>query len=335
MKTYRGRFAQVCDADNLRRACEAAARGKRHQPEVAGFLFHRDWRLRRLQMLLQTQVYRPLPGRLQLIRDPKPRAIVITPFENRVVQHALCDVLEPLLSRHYIHDTYACLKGRGTHRAVLRLKHFMQTHRYVLQLDLKKYFLSIPRERLMQTLERQVPDAPLLALIRRIIEQQPWLYDDASVRLHLGDPAFQSAPGCGLAIGHLTSQVFSNFYLNSLDHFIKRELKIGGYIRYMDDLTVLGNSRAQLHQWTREIRAFVTERLGLRLNEQRIRIHPCTAKVLFLGYRVGREGIGPGKRLLGRLRRLVQRSVWRPLSPHRLLRLKHSLTAYRGLLLPV
>lgn len=332
MRPYRHLFQQICSSDNLDRACDAAAKGKRYKKEVAAFLFQREFLLRQLQRELREQRYVPRNEKLLLVMDPKPRAILVAPFQNRVVHHAVCDIVEPLLARSYIYDTWACLKGRGTVRALLRLRQFMNQHRFALKLDIHKYFLSIPHQGLLAELERRLADPPLLALLRTLVTHGPRPYMSPEVQAHLKDPDFVPEEGRGVAIGHLTSQVFGNFYLSRLDHHIKRVLKVGAYLRYMDDMVLLSDSRAQLRQWTREIQGYLRDELGLKLREDRTRLMACTGRVSFLGFRVGRTEQVPGRRLLGRVRRLLKRAAGGPYSPHALLQFQQRLVAYRGLL---
>lgn len=204
----------------------------------------------------------------------------------------------------------------------------MRCNRYVMQLDLRKYFASISHVRLLDLLERKFPDGEFLWLCETLLSAHEGLYQRPEVLAHLGDPTFEARLGYGLPIGSLTSQVWGNAYLNSLDHFIKRELKVNAYCRYMDDLTLLGDTKHQLEGWRQQIEVFLHDRLELSLRSERTRFIPCTAKVDYLGYRVSRAGIEPGREVKRRLTRRLQSWLVKPPSPEHI---ERSLASVKGL----
>jgi hypothetical protein len=140
MKTYKNLYPQICTFENLFLAYRAAARGKRGKAEVAAFERELEPNLFRLQEKLLTQTYQPGSYTHFPIRDPKPRIISAAPFRDRVVHHALVRVIEPIFERRFIHDSYACRVGKGTHRALDRCQEFARRYRYVLQCDLCHFF---------------------------------------------------------------------------------------------------------------------------------------------------------------------------------------------------
>lgn len=328
MKSWKHVFDEICDPDNLDAALRRAVKGRRSTAGAATWLMEKEKRLFRLREELLERDWTPAASKLLFIRDPKPRTITVSSFEEHLVHHALCRVVGPRLERSFIFDTYACLKDRGSHRAVLRLLHFMRCNRYVMQLDLRKYFASISHHLLLSLLERTFPDGGFLWLCETLLMAYDGLYQRPEVLAHLGDPTFEARRGYGLPIGSLTSQVWGNVYLNSLDHFIKRELKVKAYCRYMDDLTLLGDNKHELEGWRKQIEAFLREVLELSLRSERTRFIPCTAKVDYLGYRVSRAGVEPGREVERRLSRRLQSWLVKPPSQAHI---ERSLASVKGL----
>lgn len=221
------------------------------------------------------------------MRDPKPRRICAAPFHDRVVFHAICNVLEPLFERRLIFDTWACRQGKGNHAAVKRAQYFAQRRDYFLQCDVRKYFDSIDHVILKNLLRRIIKDRPLLELLDRIIDHGP--------------P--DMPPGKGLPIGNLTSQHFANLYLGELDHFLKERLRIKSYIRYMDDMLLFADDKIELHQGLAELRAFLRDQLSLSLKNENPCPMPVHVGIPFLGFRVFPAIIRLDRRALRRFRR--------------------------------
>jgi RNA-directed DNA polymerase len=289
MRRQGGLFQRVIRFDNLLLAAHKAARGKRDRPAVARFVFHLERELLALQNDLESVAYHPGSFFTFEVRDPKRREICAAPFRDRVVHHAVCNVLEPCFERRLIFDTYACRPGKGTHAAVARAQQFARRHRYFLKCDVRKYFQSVDHAPLRALLARLFKDPPLLALLDRIIAHAP---PDAS-------------PGKGLPIGNLTSQHFANLYLGELDHHLKERHRIKGYLRYMDDLLLFANDKPILHLWLADIRRFLQDSLGLMLKERATLVAPVTEGIPFLGLRVYPGVIRLNQRSLRRFRRQV------------------------------
>ena len=214
-----------------------AAKGKRLKPGAAAFLANLEKEVLRLERELQSGTYRP--GRYTVIEvvDPKHRKVSAAPFGDRVVHQALCTVVEPIFQRRFIHDPYANRKGRGTHRGVARYERFRDRFRHVLRCDIFRYFPAIDHAILKRDQRRRPACKPTLDLADRIIHgsnpQEP-------VNLHLpGDDLFTPFERRrGLPIGNLTSQLFSNLYLDGFDHFCKEVLRAKGYLHYVDDFAL-------------------------------------------------------------------------------------------------
>ena len=225
MKTYNRLFQQMCSFENLLNAAQKAQRGKRFQAEVARFNFHLEKELYHLQAELQTQTYRPGEYREFYIYEPKLRKISAAPYRDRVVHHALCNVIEPIFERTFIFDSYACRKDKGTHKAVDRFTEFSRKNTYVLKCDIRKYFPSIDHEILKTRFRRKIRDAQVLWLLDLIVDSsnpQEYVHE-----YFQGDDLLTSLNRRrGIPIGNLTSQFFANIYLNGFDHFVKEDLKL-------------------------------------------------------------------------------------------------------------
>ena len=298
MKRYGHLWPGICSFANLHRAAKKACYGKRFRSTVARFHFVVEQALCRLEEELKSKTYRPGRYRTFLIYEPKQRLISAAPYRDRVVHHALCNVLEPIFERRFIQDSYACRKGKGTHAAVDRCQRFARQFRYVLKADVRKFFPSMDHETLKGLLARQIKDPDVLWLAGLIIDhsnpQEPvidWFPDD--------DLFTPSERRRGIPIGNQTSQFFANVYLDPLDHFIKDRLGVKGYVRYVDDFLVFSDDKRQLHRTKAEVEHFL-ERLRLRLHPDKSVVFPTTQGIWFLGYRVF-----PTHRLL------AQENVWR------------------------
>ncbi|MCB9762743.1 MAG: group II intron reverse transcriptase domain-containing protein [Alphaproteobacteria bacterium] len=240
---------------------------------MAAFLMDAERHALRIQRGLRfgadhPRAWQPSRGTRFVIRDPKPRRITVVPFEDRVVHHVLCAALLPDLERFSIHDSYACRVGGGQQRAIRRAQRFARGVPWALKADIAAFFATVPLENLFGRLERRGPDPEVFRWVRRCV---------LVVR-----------PGPerrGLAIGTLLSQHLANFYLGSLDHYVKDTLGVKRYIRYMDDLLAFGE-RDELRELRERIRCFGRDELGLGLNAAGTRVMPTRDGVPFLGMRV-------------------------------------------------
>ncbi|MCL4207969.1 MAG: RNA-directed DNA polymerase [Pirellulaceae bacterium] len=226
-----------------------------------------DWHLERLARGLRDGDY-PLGDYEQfVIRDPKERTITKPALAERVLHHAIMNVCEPFFERWLIHDTYACRIGRGRDAALTRARDFASRHAFFLKLEIRKYFDSIVHDILLARLERLFKDPQLIALFARLIG------------------SYRGEIGVGLPIGSLTSQHFANFYLGWFDRFVKETLRLRGYVRYMDDMLLWGNSAGFLGDVLERGRVFLADELGLQLKPVPY-INRTSHGVDFLGCRV-------------------------------------------------
>jgi len=289
MKRLGGIWERVIGFDNLLLAFRKARRGKRRRPPVAGFELNLEKELLALQRELQSGEYLPGAYRLFTIYERKPRLIAAAPFRDRVVHHALLNVIEPPIDRRFIYDSYACRTGRGVHAAVARYQEWARRYVYALKMDIARYFPSIDHALLKEKLRRCIKDRKVLALLDRIIDSSPPSPDDAPLIHFPGDDLFTPLERrVGIPIGNLTSQFFANLYLDAFDHFLKEHLGVKAYLRYVDDMVILDDDKARLS----ELRG----QAGERLSQDRLRLHPHKAHIVpvrcgldLLGYRVFTE----------------------------------------------
>ncbi len=277
-------FDQVCSWPNLLLAHRKASRGKRGLPAASRFEVGLADRLLSLQEELRNRTYRPGEYESFFIHDPKTRLISAAPFRDRVVHHALCNVIEPLFERRFVSDSFANRRGKGTHRALDRCQQLARRYRYVLACDIRQHFPSIDHEILRSILRRKIDDEHTFWLCERIIESGA---DVLSGRYDMvffaGDDLFAVNRPRGLPIGNLTSQFWSNCYLDPFDHFVKRELRCGGYVRYVDDFLLFGNDKRTLWRWKKQL----IERLAtlrLTLHERCAQVRPVNDGIPWLGF---------------------------------------------------
>ena len=267
MKRTGNLFDEIVEWKNLRLAAYKAFRGKRTRLDARQFASELDSRLNQMAHQLRDGSF-PL-GRYHqfVIHDPKRRTITAPCFAERVLHHAIMNVCEPVFERRLIHDTYACRAGRGREAAIQRAQRFAQRFPSYLKLDIRRYFDSVPRDRLLAQLEGLFKDERLLELFASILH------------------AFRPGSRRGLPIGSLTSQHFANFYLGRFDRFVKETLRLKGYVRYMDDMLLWGPSPRTMNAIRKLCEDFVGEELQLEFKPHPY-INHSRHGVDFLGCRV-------------------------------------------------
>jgi RNA-directed DNA polymerase len=275
-------FDGIARFDALVRAARHAVRGKRRKPSGAAFMANLENECLRLERELRAGTWRPGGYVTIRVRDPKPRMVSAAPFRDRVLHHALCAVVAPIIERSFIADSFANRTGKGTHRAVARYERFRDRFAHVLRSDIWRYFPAIDHAVLKHDLCRWIACPRTRWLCDRIIDgsnpQEP-------VLLHFsGDDLLAPLERRrGLPIGNLTSQLFANLYLDRLDHFVKEVLRAPGYLRHVDDFAVFHDDPEQLARWQERIAAFLAGR-RLLLHPEKTRIVPTGEPAEFLGY---------------------------------------------------
>jgi RNA-directed DNA polymerase len=288
-------YDQVYAWDNLWLAWRKAAKGKRGRPAAAGFEYHLEDNLIAIQEQLAEKTYLPGAYASFHIHEPKRRLISAAPFRDRVVHHALCNVIEPAFERSFSADSYANRVGKGTHRALDRCQQFARRYGCVLQCDVRQFFPSIDHAILQAALGRKVRDPDVLWLIERIIASGTGvLSEEYEVVYFPGDDLLAAARPRGLPIGNLTSQFWANCYLSSFDHFVQKELRCPAYVRYVDDFLLFGDDKHQMWDWKEAIIKRLA-RFRLTIHEDSAEVRPVVEGIPFLGFIVF-----PGRRRLKR-----------------------------------
>lgn len=291
MKTVGNLWPQLIGWSNMLLALQRCRRRKRFSLAAAEFDFDSMNNLLCVHRELVTFTWVPGDYHHFEITDPKPRRISAAPFRDRVVHHAIVNVLEPLYERRFVFDSYACRRGKGTHRAIQRAQQFLRRYPWTLKTDIVRFFPTVDHELLLQRLQRVIRDARMMQLITLVVDSGRGILDSEAPRFVFpGDDLFSQLRPRGLPIGNLTSQFFANVYLDSLDHFIREELRVPGYVRYADDLVLFGHSRAAMWEYRAAIEAFAAG-LRLRLHEKKTHAAPATQPLNFLGMRISRDQI--------------------------------------------
>lgn len=284
MKRLGNLWGKIIDFENLYLASRKAQKGKRFRDNVLEFNDKLEDNLFQLQHELKTKTYQPGEYHTFRIYDPKPRLISAAPYRDRIVHHALCNIIIPPIEKSFIYDTYANRIEFGSHRALKRFTQFARSSRYILQCDIKKYFPSIDHQILKQQIAHKIKCQDTLWLIEAIIDNSN--EQEEVIHYFPGDDLLTPVQRRhGLPIGNLTSQFFCNVYLNDFDHFIQEKIKCHKYLRYVDDFALFSDNR----QFLSEARLKIEEYLvSLRLT-----IHPIKSQLFetkqganFLGFRV-------------------------------------------------
>jgi RNA-directed DNA polymerase len=263
-------WEEITSFGNLCRAAKRAARCKRRVAGAARFLERLEPEALALQRELLDGRWRPSRPVQFTIRDPKERVITAAPFRDRVVHHALIDPLEARLDAALVPHSFACRRGLGTHKALAHARELVRRHTHFLKLDIAKCFESIGHELVLGTIKPLVGDAPTLELCRLVLG------------------GAEQVLGRGLPIGNLTSQWFANLVLGRIDRFVLEGLGTPGYVRYMDDFSLLADDKQRLRTDMERIEAFVRDELGLALKERATILAPVSQGLPFLGWRIYR-----------------------------------------------
>lgn len=269
-------YSQLCSYENLKTAFKKARKGKTQKKDIIEFQKNLKYNLIQLQTSLLLQTYRPKPLETFIISDPKTRKISKSDFRDRIVHHAICNIIEPIFEKQFIYDSYANRVGKGTLKAIERFTVFARkvskNYRraaFVLKADIRHYFETVDQEILFEILKKKIADARVLWLIRLILQNY-----------------HTKEKGKGMPLGNLTSQFFANVYLNELDKFVKHILRVKHYIRYVDDFVIFSTSNAELERHKNNINIFLRRRLLLELHPDKSKIIPLYCGVEFLGIKI-------------------------------------------------
>ena len=307
----------MCDPllSDVFRAYYDARRHKRKTHSQLTFELDLEHNIVALCEELRYRTYAPSPAICFIINDPKKREVFASPFRDRVVHHLYYNYVAAHCDKRFVYDSYSCRMGKGTLFGIERLEHHIRSvscnytrEAYVVKLDLQGYFMSIPRELLREKVQAMVrkvlPETQLTADIQSLVV---WLTDVFTLHNPLADcrirgtahdwdglpqskSLWHSPDGVGLPIGDLTSQLYSNIFLNELDWFVVRQLGCRHYGRYVDDFYLLSPSRGELKEWLARLQDFAGT-LGMRIHSRKIILQPvsmpgmqhCVPSLEFLG----------------------------------------------------
>lgn len=284
-------FDKIFSLDNLYAALEDAVQGRRYKREALVYTLDSWALLQELREEVLSGTYHIDRYYIFYIYEPKKRMIMSISFKHRIVQWAIYRIINPMLVSGYIEGSYGCIPGRGSLSAMQRLRYWIeQASRkdeqwFYLKLDISKYFYRVSHRILKKILAKKIKDARLLEVLYSVIDCKHTPFG-LPLGASPGDvPLEDRLYDVGMPIGNLLSQVFANVYLDVLDQFCKRVLKIHFYIRYMDDVIVLCNDKIQLREWKDQIEVFLMNELELHLNSKTC-IRPISQGIEFVGYRI-------------------------------------------------
>lgn len=268
MKRYGDLYEKIYDISNIEFAHKNARKGKSHYREVGMIDKNPEKYLSRIHRMLKNKTYRNSKYEIMMRKmdNGKIREIYKLPyFPDRIIHHAIMQIVEPIWSKTLIRDTYSSIKGRGIHDGVKRIKEALrdkENTKYCLKLDVKKYYPSIDNAILKQVIRKKIKDDDLLWLLDEIIDSTE-----------------------GVPIGNYLSQYFGNLYLSEFDHYMKEEMGCKNYFRYCDDVVILHKDKTILHDLMRQIHKYLSETRGLTVKGN-WQIFPIDKRGIdFLGYR--------------------------------------------------
>lgn len=264
MKRENNLYQKICSIENLMLADSIARRGKLNKPEILEWDQNREPNIKGLHEELISKTYRTSEYTIFTIFERKERIIFKLPYRDRVVHHAVINILESIFVSTFTADTYSCIKKRGIHAAERALKEVLNDvngTQYCLKLDVRKFYPTVDHEILKQLLRKKIKDVDLLWLLDGIIDSAE-----------------------GLPIGNYLSQYFSNFYLAYFDHWMKEVKGVKYYFRYADDMVILSDNKPYLHQLLSDIGFYLQENLKLELKHN-YQVFPVKDRGIdFVGY---------------------------------------------------
>ncbi len=275
MKIEPGKYLQLCSYKNLFLAYKKARKRKTQRREVLDFEKDLENNILLLRTELLLHAYRPKPLTSFVIRDPKTRKISKSTFRDRIVHHALCNIIAPIFESGFIHDSYANQIGKGTLKAIERFDNFKKRASknntkacFVLKADIKHYFENVDHLILLKIIKKKIKDDKIIWLMKTILDNYS-----------------SGEKGRGMPLGNLTSQFLANVYLNELDQFVKHQLKVEYYLRYVDDFVILDDSLVQLNSYFPLVNSFLYFKLHLELHPNKSKILPLSRGIKLLGFR--------------------------------------------------
>jgi len=290
MKRHGNLYEDISSLYNLHKAHRHARQGKTHYSEVQYVDTHKYDLLKELHNSLVNQTYTTGKYKLKKIYEPKERTIYALPYyPDRIVQHAIMNILQPIWDKTFIYDLYSAIPKKGIHKAITRLQSYLkdtENTKYCLQFDIKSYYPSMNHEILMTNIKRKIKCKKTLWILQDVVD---------------------SLDGeTNIPIGNYLSQYFGNLYLNDFDHWLKEKHGVKYYIRYNDDGIILSDSKTELWELLDKIRNYVETRLQLQLNAK-TRIYPVDkVGIDFLGYKTYRTHTLLRKRTVNKFKHKIE-----------------------------
>lgn len=266
MKRHGNLYHKITDYDNLLLAFQKSRKGKGWQNTIAYFEKNLDENLLSIQKMLVEKTYKTSPYMKMIIHEPKKRTIYKLPFyPDRIIHHALMNVIEPIWDSLFIDTSYACRKGKGLHGGSRKVMDYIRKNKggYCLKMDISKFYPSVDHDILFDIVKRKIKCKDTLWLFKQII--------------------YSIDGGKNVPIGNYTSQWLGNLYLNELDQYLKHEHRIKYYVRYCDDFVVIHQCKKYLGELREFIRLFIKDKLALVFSK--CDLFSLKQGIDFLGYR--------------------------------------------------
>ncbi len=300
-------FNQITDFNNVLDAYYKTQKGKsKHKHSAILFAQNPLYNIKFLINELQTQAYNPSEYNEFYVYEPKERLIYAPAYRDKIVHHAVNNILRPIFEKCFIKDSYACITGKGNTRAVLAIQKYQSKFRkgYFVKVDIYKFFYSIDHQILKNILRKKIKCHTTMHLLETLINSSP-------------------TPGVGLPLGNLSSQLFANIYMNQLDQFAKRGLGVKAYVRYADDIFIFVENKSKALSVQSLIIQFLKNKLKLTVARSKTFIHPAKNYVSALGFRIKPTHIlllsKNKRRIVKRCKMLVKytKSIWQKMAASR------------------
>ena len=291
LKRHGNLWEKLTSMENLELAYKNARKKKSWQKQVKEMDSNKEANLEALRKMLLDKTYKVSPYKEREIYEPKKRTIYVALFyPDRIVHHALMNIIAPIYDNIFIRDSYSCRVGKGQHKGSMRCMQFTKRNTYVLQCDISKFYPSINHNILLKIIERKIKDKDVMWLIEQIVKSLP--------------------DGHNVPIGNYTSQWFGNIYMNELDTLLKQEYKVKDYIRYCDDFLIFGNDKQKLQELAKIIKDYCNNTLKLQLSK--LTVYPTKQGVDFLGYRHFPNGkLLVRKSTVNRFKKKLKELIWK------------------------